>query len=146
MVSIALILTIDTSVYGCIMQFAPTYHDYVLYNSTNESNDNSDQGEAASTKYRSRTFVPTGQEMDAVRKNKHILSTPSSPSSPSNVNGRPNQNQMVDSSESPTATTMKSSFLKDASTESSRSYDLSLVNTDVNPTKFSAVLDESSKR
>jgi len=128
------------------MQFAPTYHDYVLYNSTNESNDNSDQGEAASTKYRSRTFVPTGQEMDAVRKNKHILSTPSSPSSPSNVNGRPNQNQMVDSSESPTATTMKSSFLKDASTESSRSYDLSLVNTDVNPTKFSAVLDESSKR
>lgn len=87
----SLILTLDTALCGCIMQFAPTYHDYVLYNS---SNDNSDQGEAASTKYRSRTFVPTGQKMDAVRRIKHILSTPPSSSSPCNVNGRPNQNQM----------------------------------------------------
>ncbi|KAL3573321.1 hypothetical protein D5086_023934 [Populus alba] len=43
-------------------QFAPTYHDYVLYNHT--------EGDDGTRKYRSRTFVPTGQEMDAVRKNK----------------------------------------------------------------------------
>lgn len=34
-------------------QFAPTYHDYTLYN----HND----GKEGATKYRSRTFVPTGQ-------------------------------------------------------------------------------------
>lgn len=40
---------------------------------------------------------------------------------------------------------MKSSFLKDASAESSRSYDLSMIDTDVNQTNVPAVLDESSK-
>lgn len=43
------------------MQFAPTYHDYVLY-----SNDT----EAAPKRYRTRTFVPTGQEMEAARTGK----------------------------------------------------------------------------
>ncbi|KAG6498930.1 hypothetical protein ZIOFF_038683 [Zingiber officinale] len=46
-----------------VHQFAPTYHEYVLYN-----NAESDEG---AKKYRLRTFVPTGQEMDNVRKNKH---------------------------------------------------------------------------
>jgi hypothetical protein len=44
------------------LQFAPTYHDYVLYNHT--------EGDDGTRKYRSCIFVPTGQEMDAVRKNK----------------------------------------------------------------------------
>ncbi|KAJ8444289.1 hypothetical protein Cgig2_029702 [Carnegiea gigantea] len=45
-------------------EFAPTYHEYVLYNHGD--------GEEAGRKYRSRTFVPTGQEMvDAARRNMH---------------------------------------------------------------------------
>lgn len=44
------------------MQFAPTYHDYVLY---------SDGSEVAPKRYRARTFVPTGQEMESVRKPKN---------------------------------------------------------------------------
>ncbi|KAK9093555.1 hypothetical protein Syun_028466 [Stephania yunnanensis] len=39
-------------------QFAPTYHDYVLYNHT--------EGDDGEIKYRSRTFVPTGLEMDTM--------------------------------------------------------------------------------
>ncbi|KAK9086071.1 hypothetical protein Sjap_026482 [Stephania japonica] len=41
-------------------QFAPTYHDYVLYNHT--------EGDDGEIKYRSRTFVPTGLEMDTLGK------------------------------------------------------------------------------
>ena len=47
------------------LQFAPTYHDYVLYNHN--------EGDEGRRKFRSRTFVPTDPEMDAVRKNKHML-------------------------------------------------------------------------
>eukprot|EP00271_Cylindrocystis_brebissonii_P006323 TRINITY_DN19059_c0_g2_i1.p1 TRINITY_DN19059_c0_g2~~TRINITY_DN19059_c0_g2_i1.p1 ORF type:complete len:626 (-),score=93.83 TRINITY_DN19059_c0_g2_i1:805-2682(-) len=43
-----------------VHQFAPTYHDYILY---------SDGTQEAPRKYRARTFVPTGHEMDALRKN-----------------------------------------------------------------------------
>ncbi|GLJ19213.1 hypothetical protein SUGI_0345220 [Cryptomeria japonica] len=49
-----------------VHQFAPTYHDYVLY---------SNEGEEGTRKYRARTFVPTGQEMDTVRKNRKIFGT-----------------------------------------------------------------------
>lgn len=48
-----------------ISQFAPTYHDYVLYNHG--------EGDEGTTKYRARTFVPTGPEMDTVRRNKHMF-------------------------------------------------------------------------
>lgn len=47
------------------MQFAPTYHDYVLYNHS--------EGEEGSKKYRARTFVPTGMEMDSVRRNPNMF-------------------------------------------------------------------------
>lgn len=46
------------------VQFAPTYHDYVLYNPS--------ESEDGARKYRSRTFVPTGLEMDTVRRNKNM--------------------------------------------------------------------------
>lgn len=45
---------------GCL-QFAPTYHDYVLY---------SDGTQEAPRRYRTRTFVPTGQEMGTHRQPK----------------------------------------------------------------------------
>lgn len=49
-----------------VHQFAPTYHDYILYNN---------EGEEGTRKYRARTFVPTGQEMDTVRKHKQMFGT-----------------------------------------------------------------------
>lgn len=49
------------------MQFAPTYHDYVLYNHSSDSGE-----ENGGTKYRARTFVPTGSEMDTIRKSKDL--------------------------------------------------------------------------
>lgn len=49
-----------------VHQFAPTYHDYILYNN---------EGEEGTRKYRARTFVPTGQEMDTVRKQKQMFGT-----------------------------------------------------------------------
>lgn len=47
-----------------MLQFAPTYHDYVLY---------SDGSQEVPTKYRVRTFVPTGQEMETLRKHKQMF-------------------------------------------------------------------------
>lgn len=101
-----------------VHQFAPTYHDYVLYNST-ESDD-------GARKYRSRTFVPTGQEMDAVRKNRQMyggklddiqLSSVSTSSSDSQ-NASPD---LVD------LELIKSSLLKESSASAAQSYDLSIL-------------------
>ncbi|EPS63594.1 hypothetical protein M569_11188, partial [Genlisea aurea] len=61
--SLAHALKLNDFYHDTVHQFAPTYHDYVLYN----HGDSSDDGGAA-VKYRSRTFVPTGAEMDSVRK------------------------------------------------------------------------------
>jgi hypothetical protein len=61
--SLAHALKLNDFYHDTVHQFAPTYHDYVLYNHT--------EGEEGSRKYRSRTFVPTGAEMDSARKNRH---------------------------------------------------------------------------
>ncbi|KAK1386303.1 Organic solute transporter Ost-alpha [Heracleum sosnowskyi] len=107
-----------------VHQFAPTYHDYVLYNHSDS--------EGESTKYRARTFVPTGPEMDTVRKNKHMLgnklediqlSSLSSSGSSSPANQSPVQVLVdVDISKSEA---MNSSLLMDASPEAP--YDITLV-------------------
>lgn len=98
------------------LQFAPTYHDYVLYNHSDS--------EGESTKYRARTFVPTGPEMDTVRKNKHMLgnklediqlSSLSSSGSSSPTNQSPVQ-VLVDV-DVPKSEAMNSSLLMDASPE-----------------------------
>lgn len=107
------------------MQFAPTYHEYVLYNHG--------EGEEGPRKYRSRTFVPTGQEMDAVRRNKHLygnklddiqLSSQSSSavSSPEN----PVVGQNTTNSEK-----MNTSLLVDTSNSLSVSYDMTLIDLDL---------------
>lgn len=49
-----------------IWQFAPTYHNYVLY---------SDGSQEAPTQYRARTFVKTGEEMENFRNNKNAGQT-----------------------------------------------------------------------
>lgn len=104
------------------LQFAPTYHDYVLYN-------HNDGGEEGTRKYRARTFVPTGQEMDAVRKNKHMfgnkidgvsVSSQSSETSTPKTSGDPARPE-----------SMKSSLLVDASDSVSTMYDMSLIDIDI---------------
>ncbi|KAG6531967.1 hypothetical protein ZIOFF_005804 [Zingiber officinale] len=47
-----------------VHQFAPTYHEYVLYNHT--------EGDEEPKKFQSHTFVPTEPEMDVSKKNKQI--------------------------------------------------------------------------
>lgn len=119
------------------MQFAPTYHDYVLYN-------HGDAEEGGATKYRARTFVPTGPEMDTVRKNKHIFGNKQedvqlsslSPSAANNNNPQnPAAGQQTGKSEA-----MNYSLLMDASTNVSAPYDLSLIDVDISnyPSKVPA--------
>ena len=120
--------------YILTLQFAPTYHDYVLYNSS--------EGDEGKRKYRSRTFVPTGPEMDAVRRNKNIFgnkldeiqlsSLSSSSASTPNDSGR-----MPVPTPPPNSEAMKSSLLVDTSNSSSVPYDMSLIDLDLSsyPTK-----------
>ncbi|CAI8615299.1 unnamed protein product [Vicia faba] len=107
-----------------VHQFAPTYHDYVLYN-------HSEGGEEGTRKYRSRTFVPIGPEMDNVRKNKHIIGNKvddiqlvslSSSSTPSNSVSLPDASN---------SDVLKSSLLLDVSNSGSIPYDLTLIDLDV---------------
>eukprot|EP00250_Pteridium_aquilinum_P016244 c23021_g2_i1 orf=593-2020(-) len=62
--SITHALNFNDFYYDTVHQFAPTYHDYVLY---------SDGSQEVPTKYRVRTFVPTGQEMETLRKHKQMF-------------------------------------------------------------------------
>ena len=108
-----------------LWQFAPTYHEYVLYKHS--------EGEEGNKKYRSRTFVPIGPEMDSVRRNKHMFgnklddiqlsslsySTSSTPS---------NSGSMPDASNSDAT---NSSLLVDMSNSVSEPYDLTLIDLDV---------------
>lgn len=102
------------------MQFAPTYHDYVLYNHS--------EGEEGSKKYRARTFVPTGIEMDSVRRNQHMfgnkLEDVQLPSVSSSGSSSP-QNTDAAAMDTAKTETINSSFIIDASNTDSLPYDLS---------------------
>lgn len=94
---------------------------------------NHNEGDEGTRKYRSRTFVPTGPEMDAVRKNKFVFgnklddiqlssvssSNSSTPKDPATVHDSANPD------------TMKSSLLVDTSTPVEVSYDMSLIDLDL---------------
>ncbi|XP_077240413.1 uncharacterized protein LOC143881307 [Tasmannia lanceolata] len=130
-----------------VHQFAPTYHDYVLYNS------NEGGGDEVTRKYRSRTFVPTGQEMDAVRRQRHNmfgnkiddiqLSSVSSSSGNSSPNMMSNTVQDLTDPQ-----VMKSSLLMDPSNSLTQPYDLSLLDMDLSsyPSKVPSANDSSGTR
>lgn len=128
-VPLGLMLVVST------LQFAPTYHDYVLYSSQ--------EGDDGTTKYRSRTFVPTGHEMDAVRRNRHMFGNKIDDiqlSSVSSGNSSPKTSTTtVQDSTDPEA--MKSSLLMDTSSSPSKPYDLSIIDMDLSsyPAKVPAV-------
>lgn len=114
------------------LQFAPTYHDYVLYNG-NES-------EEYTTKYRSRTFVPTGQEMDAVRKNRDFISNKNDDVQLFSVSSSSG------ASSPKRATAATSILVMDATNLPSEAYDLSLIDMDLSAidNKVPAVVSNSS--
>ncbi|XP_042476752.1 transmembrane protein 184A-like isoform X4 [Macadamia integrifolia] len=123
--SLAHALKFNDFYHDAVHQFAPTYHDYVLYNHT--------EGDEGTRKYRSRTFVPTGQEMDTVRRNKHMLMNRIDDIQLSSVsssgNSTPKNPGAVQDSSDPEA--MKSSLLMDGSNAFARTYDLSLIDMDL---------------
>lgn len=123
--SLAHAVKLNDFYHDTVHQFAPTYHDYVLYNHS--------EGDEGTRKYRSRTFVPTGPEMDAVRKNKHMLGnklddiqlsslSSSNPSTPKESASAPDSSNRE---------AMKSSLLVDTSADFSVPYDMSLIDLDL---------------
>ncbi|KAF3942803.1 hypothetical protein CMV_030572 [Castanea mollissima] len=133
--SLAHALKLNDFYHDTVHQFAPTYHDYVLYNHN--------EGDEGTRKYRSRTFVPTGPEMESVRRNKHMFGNKlddiqlSSLSSSSSSTPK-NPDTVTDSTQSDV---MKSSLLVDTSNTFSEPYDMSLIELDVSnyPSKVPAV-------
>ncbi|WOH04445.1 hypothetical protein DCAR_0623854 [Daucus carota subsp. sativus] len=102
--SLAHALMINDFYHDTVHQFAPTYHDYVLYN----HND----CEEGATKYRTRTFVPTGKEMDMVRKNKNVFGIKIDDfrlSAGSSGTGSPSASHYISNSESKNSLLMESS-------------------------------------
>ncbi|XP_020100193.1 transmembrane protein 184B isoform X1 [Ananas comosus] len=139
--SLAHALKFNDFYHDTVHQFAPTYHDYVLYNNT-ESDD-------GARKYRSRTFVPTGQEMDSVRKNKNMyggkindIQLSSMPTS--GTNSPMTSSSLINQAD---LEAIKSSLLKESAT-AVQPYDLSLlIDADLSnyPAEVPAV-DDSSKQ
>ncbi|GLT88485.1 hypothetical protein SLE2022_065100 [Rubroshorea leprosula] len=134
-------LKLNDFYHDTVHQFAPTYHDYVLYNHN--------EGDEGTRKYRSRTFVPTGPEMDAVRRNKHMFGnklddiqlsslSSSGASTPQNPIAVPDSAQ---------PDTMKSSLLVDATSSFSVPYDMSLIEMDLSnyPEKVPAANDTETR-
>ncbi|XP_061366268.1 uncharacterized protein LOC133309502 [Gastrolobium bilobum] len=118
-------LKLNDFYHDTVHQFAPTYHDYVLYNHS--------EGEEGTRKYRSRTFVPIGPEMDTARRSKHMFGNKLddiqlSSLSSSNSSTPSNSGPVPDASNSDA---MKSSLLVDMSNSVSIPYDLTLIDLDV---------------
>ncbi|KAL1833364.1 hypothetical protein DCAR_0103455 [Daucus carota subsp. sativus] len=114
--SLAHALMINDLYHDTVHQFAPTYHDYVLYNHHD--------GDVGSTRYRTRTFVPTGQEMDMVRKRNIDSQQTSGGSGP---NSPLHQSATRDTSKSEA---MNSSLLMESSSIS-MPYEVSLIDLDI---------------
>ncbi|PKA52673.1 hypothetical protein AXF42_Ash001654 [Apostasia shenzhenica] len=119
--SLAHALKFNDFYHDTVHQFAPTYHDYVLYNNT--------EGDDGAWKYRSRTFVPTGQEMDAVRKNRQMCGCRLDEIQLSSVSTSSSSSPVVSSSsqDKPDFELIKSSLLKESSASAASPYDLSLL-------------------
>lgn len=133
-------LKLNDFYHDTVHQFAPTYHDYVLYNHN--------EGDEGTRKYRSRTFVPTGPEMDAVRRNKPLgnklddiqLSSISS-------SGASTPQNTVTAAESSQPDAMKSSLLVDTTNSLAVPYDMSLIDLDLSSysEKVPAVKDTGTR-
>ena len=122
-----------------MLQFAPTYHEYVLYNHGDEE---------GPRKYRSRTFVPTGQEMDAVRRNKHMFGNKLD-----DIQLSSQSSSAVSSPENPVTGTnlnsekMNTSLLVDTTNSVTVPYDMTLIDLDLSsyPSDVPAIGDTTKR-
>ncbi|KAK3030376.1 hypothetical protein RJ639_038904 [Escallonia herrerae] len=118
-------LKLNDFYHDTVHQFAPTYHDYVLYNHS--------EGDDGAKKYRARTFVPTGPEMDTVRRNKHVFGSKIDDiqlsSLSSSGSSTPQNSGTVQGTAK--AEAIDSSLLMDSSNSVSVPYDLSLIDIDM---------------
>lgn len=137
--SLAHALKLSDLYHDTVHQFAPTYHDYVLYNHG--------EGDEGATKYRARTFVPTGPEMDTARRNKHNIGNKSEDASISSSSAASTQNsggkQEISKLEA-----LNSSLLRGESSTVSLPYDFSLMDVDLSnyPKKVVPGGNEAGKR
>ncbi|KAK2418943.1 hypothetical protein P8452_63021 [Trifolium repens] len=116
-------LKLNDFYHDTVHQFAPTYHDYVLYNHS--------EGEEGTRKYRSRTFVPIGPEMDNVRKNKHIVGKADDIQMSNFSSNSSTPSNSVSFPDASISDATKSSLLVDVSHSVSIPYDLTLIDLDV---------------
>ncbi|KAL3538410.1 hypothetical protein ACH5RR_001776 [Cinchona calisaya] len=139
--SLAHALKLNDFYHDTVHQFAPTYHDYVLYNHS--------EGEEGARKYRARTFVPTGLEMDTVRKNQHIFGNKLEDIQLSSLSssGSSSPENPVTVQDTAKSEAMNSSLLIDASDVLSAPYDMSVIDIDMSsyPSKVPAA-NESGQR
>ncbi|KAK4797138.1 hypothetical protein SAY86_029464 [Trapa natans] len=120
--SLAHALMLSDFYHDTVHQFAPTYHEYVLYNHG--------EGDEGTRKYRSRTFVPTGPEMDAARRNKLTFGNKMDELQLSSLSSSPTSTPKA-STVAPNPDIMRSSLLVDISNSSSVPYELSLIDLDI---------------
>ncbi|KAJ1377846.1 Organic solute transporter subunit alpha/Transmembrane protein [Sesbania bispinosa] len=117
-------LMLNDFYHDTVHQFAPTYHDYVLYNHG--------EGEEGPRKYRSRTFVPIGSEMETVRRNKHMVGNKFDDTQLSSLtssnSSTPSHSGPI--SDVPHSGAVKSSLLVDVSNSVSVPYDFTLIDLD----------------
>ncbi|XP_073269998.1 uncharacterized protein [Primulina huaijiensis] len=137
--SLAHALKLNDFYHDTVHQFAPTYHDYVLYNHS--------EGEDGSRKYRARTFVPTGPEMDAARNSKQMFGNKlediqlSSLSSSGSTSPQ-SSDTAIDALK---LEAVNSSLRMDASNTASATYDLTLVDIEMSsyPAKVPAANNDT---
>ncbi|KAJ0079704.1 hypothetical protein Patl1_24657 [Pistacia atlantica] len=134
--SLAHAVKLNDFYHDTVHQFAPTYHDYVLYNHS--------EGDEGTRKYRSRTFVPTGQEMDAVRRNKHMFGTKLDDIQLSSLSSSAASTPKNEYTQSDIT---KSSLLVDTSNSLSVPYDMSLIDIDMSsyPAKVPAANETGTR-
>ncbi|KAK6139496.1 hypothetical protein DH2020_026756 [Rehmannia glutinosa] len=138
--SLAHALKLNDFYHDTVHQFAPTYHDYVLYNHG--------EGDEGARKYRARTFVPTGPEMDAVRRNKYMSGNKSDDVQLSNLSSSAGGTQNSGGiQETRKSEALNSSLLRDASNTVSVPYDLSLIDIDISsyPAKVPAAKEAGTR-
>ncbi|KAI3445509.1 hypothetical protein Pfo_002174 [Paulownia fortunei] len=138
--SLAHALKLNDFYHDTVHQFAPTYHDYVLYNHS--------EGDDGARKYRARTFVPTGPEMDTVRRNKHMFGNKSDDVQLSSLSSSVGSTQNSGGTQGTLKSeALNSSLLRDASNSVSVPYDLSLIDIDISsyPTKVPAANEAGTR-
>lgn len=108
------------------------------------------EGDEGATKYRSRTFVPTGQEMDAVRRNKNIFGNKIDDiqlCSISSSEADASEALAADQKIAADPEIVNSSSLLDSSSSYVETYDLSLIDLDLTsfPSEVPAVKDSDQR-